>query len=260
MKRIYHYIFLISIIVLSCETKPILFNGPYFIRFTDDKLTEKESYYKPVKIQVHNAGPVPTEDITINYDIKGTAREGIDYKIAGEEPGKVTIKKGEYFGYIEVQLINNANNILREQNIILTLLNSNNKEIKIGQGESAIGKTFTLTIQDDCILSGYYSASRSAFSIPYTDITFTSEDCITYLVSNWNIDIFDYPLDSDLIFIDNGDNTLTIPEQEEENLEEDKATIKGTGFVNPLNGEITFTIALVDSPDKAPIKILYKPE
>jgi hypothetical protein len=260
MKRIYHYIFLISIIVLSCETKPILFNGPYFIRFTDDKLTEKESYYKPVKIQVHNAGPVPTEDITINYDIKGSAREGIDYTIAGEERGKVTIKKSEYFGYIEVQLINNANNILRDQNIIFTLLNSNNNEIKIGQGESAIGKTFTLTIQDDCLLGGYYSASRSAFSIPYTDITFTSEDCETYVVSNWDIDIFGFPLGADLTFIDNGDNTLTIPQQEEQNLPDDLATISGTGFVNPLNGDVTLTITLVDFEGEAPVKIIYKRE
>ena len=103
---------ILFIITIGCETDRILFQGPYFVRFTNENLTIKESATDPIKIEVHLAGPAMAQDVTINYKITGNARAGIDYTILSDV-NKVTIKKGQYFGYITVQLINNANNILR---------------------------------------------------------------------------------------------------------------------------------------------------
>ena len=61
----------------------------------------------------------------------------------------------------------------------------------------------------------------------------------------------------DLRFIDNGDNTLTIPEQEEENLDQELATIKGNGVVDPVTGSIIMNITLVDFENQPIITINY---
>ena len=229
--------------VLSCETEKILFMGPYHVRFTEESITKKESFSEPIKIEVHLAGPVLSEDVTINYAITGSARAGIDYTIASDA-NEVTIKKGEYVGYIEVHLINNANNILRSQNLVFTLQSASNSKLEVGQGPSAIGKSFTLTIQDDCILAGTYSAIQNAFDIPIQGIAITSTDCETYTVSNWNINFFSPPYDYSLSFEDNGDNTIKIPAQG------DGSTLEGEGTVDPITGKITFDLTLTYKDEK----------
>jgi hypothetical protein len=231
---------LILSLAFSCETEKILFTGPYHVRFTNESITKKESFPDPIKIEVHIVGPVQSEDITINYAISGSAREGIDYSITGDE-NKLTIKKGEYVGYIEVQLIDNANNILRSQDLVFTLLSVSKAGLEVGQGPSAIGKSFTLTIQDDCILAGIYSGTQNVFDIPIEGITITSSDCENYLLSNWNINAFSPPYDYSLTFVDNGDNTITIPVQDTD------TALKGKGIVDPLTGKITMTIVLTDN-------------
>ena len=257
MKKLFLYIILIGI--TSCETEKILFEGPYFVRFTDVALTEKESYSKVIKLEVHNAGPELTDNTTISYSISGSAREGIDYQIVGTR-GQVTIEEGEYFGYIQVKLINNANNILRSQDVVFTLTSVNSGTLKVGQGEGGIGKKFTLTILDDCILGGTYTGTRSSFSIPTKNITITSTDCETYRLSNWNIDIFDFSDPLPLTFVDNGDNTITIKSQEQEDFPEDLATIQGFGSVNPETKEIFLTVILVDFDESPEISFTLKPE
>ncbi len=228
-------ILLILLIALSCETEKILFTGPYHVRFTDESITKKESFSDAIKIEIHKAGPAPAEDLTINYTITGSARAGIDYAIVGEQ-NTVTIKKGAYFGYIEVLLINNANNILRSQDIIFTLQSTSDSKIEVGQGPSAIGKVFTLTIQDDCILSGLYNGTVNALDVPIEGISITSSDCENYLLSNWNINFFSPPYDYSLTFIDNGDNTLTVQEQGSEE------TIEGKGVIDPITRKISFEL------------------
>lgn len=237
---------------LGCETDPIIFNGPYHVRFTNATRTEKESYSRTIMLEVHVAGPAPNEAITIDYTIGGDARENIDYLILGNR-GKVVIKKGEYFGNIELKLINNSNNIIRSQDIIFTLSGVNNSEFRVGQSKGGIGKSFTLTIVDDCILGGYYTGTRSAFQIPVKDITITSQDCENYRLSNWNIDIIDWPFDLGLNFTDNGDNTLTIP------LQDENLKIHGIGAVNPSTREIVMTLTFVDF-DNEEISFTLKPE
>ena len=243
----------------SCETEKVVFKGPYYVRFTEPSSFARESFSKPITIQVHYAGPALAEDLTVSYSVGGSARAGVDYIIPGED-GKVVIPEGKFFGNIELQLINNSNNILRSQDIIFTLNGINNSGVKIGQGNSDIGKTFTFTIFDDCILGGNYVGLRSAFSIPVDDISITSEDCERYILSNWNIDIFNTPFDMDLVFIDKGDNTLTIPVQEEDNLPEDLATIAGTGIVDPVTREINMTIQLLDFEGQPEVSFTLIPD
>ena len=246
------------ILITSCETEPIIFRGPYHVRFTEPSAYDKESFSQPIDIQVHLAGPALDEELTIGYLIGGTAREGVDYVVLDERK-KVKIPAGEYFGNIRIQLINNANNILRSQDIVLTLISANQNNLEIGQGASAIGKVFTFTIFDDCILGGTYTAERIDGSNTYSDISITSQDCETYLLSNWNIDVFSTDQEMDLIFIDNGDNTLTIPEQEEEFISDELATIRGSGVVDPVTRELLMKITLVDFDDQPEVSIVYQP-
>lgn len=230
------FILLSTALIFSCENDQLLFKGPDFVRFTDEAITKKESFIQTTKIEVHLTQAVSDQDLVISYTTGGSAREGVDYKFISEK-GKVVIKKGTYFGYIEIQLINNSNNILRSQNITFSLQTVNSSDIQVGQGKSAIGKTFTYTIEDDCILSGSYSATIGVFSVPTKNITITSNDCENYLLSNWNIGIDELlPYDYSLTFIDNGDNTLTIPEQD---------GIKGNGIVDPVTKKINMNVILI---------------
>jgi hypothetical protein len=247
-------------LITGCETEPILFRGPYHVRFTEPTGFDKESFSQPIDIQVHLAGPALEEDLTVGYLIGGSAREGIDYVILDERK-KVKIPAGEYFGNIRIQLINNANNILRSQDIVLTLISANQNNLEVGQGPSAIGKVFTFTIFDDCILGGTYTGERIGGIYEYDGISITSQDCETYLLSDWNLDLPNEYGNAvmDLNFIDNGDNTLTIPVQEEETLEDEEATIKGSGVVDPTTREIMIKVIFVDIENQPEFSFVYKP-
>jgi hypothetical protein len=250
---------LAALFAFACETDRITFEGPSYVRFTDESQTQRESYSKIIRIPVHITGAAPANDIVVHYMVSGNAREGVDYVIIGNGE-TVTIKKGEFFGYIEVQLINNANNIIRSQDLILTLNHTDDSDVQVGQTKSPIGEKYILTIFDDCILGGTYNGQRTAFSIPTKNIRITSDDCITYTLSNWNVDIFNTPFDMDLTFVDNEDNTLTIPEQEEDILPEEFATIKGSGVVDPVTRVIEFTIVLVDFEEQPEITFTLTPD
>ena len=241
----------LSLAGAACENEPRIFTGPYHVRFTEVSRTEKESFSETIRIEVHLVAPALTEELNINYEITGTARENVDYTIQGTR-GSVQIDQGEYRGYIDVKLINNANNILRSQDLIFTLVSTSNGDVRVGQSEGGIGKKYSLTIQDDCILGGSYLAGRGA---PTRPVTVTSQDCERYVLSNWNIDLFTSTTPMDLFFVDNGDNTITIPEQEEENISEDFATIRGSGIVDPTTGAIVLTIVLVDFDDQPQITL-----
>lgn len=235
--------------IQGCETEPILFTGPYHVRFTNATETQRESYSKTIQLEVHLAAPAREQEITVQYSIGGSARENIDYRIVGTR-GSLTIPRGQYFGYIELQLINNSNNILRSQDVEFTLTSVNDDELAVGQGIGGIGKSFAYTILDDCVLGGYFYGTRGAFTIPIRDITITSTDCENYRLSNWNINIFQFSDPLPLTFIDNFNNTLTIPDQEQPELPADLATIRGTGIVNPVSRQITLTITLIDFDDQ----------
>lgn len=240
----------ISIILLTlgggCDDNEIIFEGPYHVRFTEPSITYKESHSPVIPISVHLVGPQPDERIVINYSIAGDAREGVDFEIVGER-GTVVIPRGESFGYIEMRLINNSNNILDRHTVDFSLVSVQPSRYDIGFGSGVkAGKDLSFTILDDCILGGSYTGTYKTNTAPIEGIQITSTDCITYLLENWDINVFSFPAIRDLTFTDNGDNTLNIPEQEELTFASDFATIRGDGIVNPVTREITLNIELVD--------------
>lgn len=244
------------VFALGCETERILFTGPYFVRFTDSSAVKLESYSQPIQIEVHYAGPELTKDITITYAISGSARENVDYKILGKR-GTVTISKEEYTGYIELQLIDNANNILRSQDVVLTLQTVDDGTVQVGQGDSGIAKSYIFTIKDDCILGGTYLGEKDLLTVPISNISVTSTDCENYTLSDWDIYAFPNPQNSwefmttrSLTFIDNGDNTLTIPVQKDPTFPDSLATIKGSGVFDPTTRKLFMTVILDDYQGK----------
>ena len=220
------------------------FEGPYFVRFTDSTLVYKESYSKPITIQVHNAGPQLSQPITVNYTVSGTAREGKEYTIVGTK-GTVVIPANKSTGTISVRLINNANNILESQSLTFTLTSVEPSSLQVGFGkEGVVGKQLTLTIQDDCLFGGFYTGSAKVGTAAYTnaDVEVTSTDCKTYRLANWNLGVFNLAaIKSGLNFVDNGDNTLTIPPQSSADLG-DNDTLRGNGAWNPRDKKITLNI------------------
>ncbi|RAJ94415.1 Calx-beta domain-containing protein [Larkinella arboricola] len=240
---------LIGLAIVACETQDFdrTFEGPYFVRFTDTTLTYKESYSQEIPIRVHNVGPQRNEPITVTYTVSGSAREGKDYSIEGTK-GTVTIPANESFGEIRLKLINNANNILESQNLVFTLTGVQSGDLQVGFGKDGImGKSMTFVIQDDCLLSGTYTGTRRVGNQSATirDIAITSSDCKTYTVTNWNIGLFSFEaIKASLTFIDNGDNSLTIPVQSNPELAAPRDTISGTGSWNPQNRQISLNVRI----------------
>ncbi|WP_461094332.1 hypothetical protein [Spirosoma gilvum] len=245
--RLLTTVILLGVGLIACDQYDVdrTFDGPYFVRFTDTTLTYKESYSKPINIQVHNVGPKLSQPITINYTVSGTARENKDYVIQGEK-GRVVIPANASTGNIVVYLINNANNILESSSLTFTLTSVQPSTLQVGFGQNNIvGKQFKLTIQDDCLLGGFYTGSGKVGNQTYTvpDVEITSADCKTYTLSNWNIGLLSFDaIKAPLNFIDNGDNSLTIPSQT--NAELGTGTLAGTGAWNPRDRKISLNLLL----------------
>ena len=231
---------------VACEQSDIdrTFEGPYFVRFTDSTLTYKESYSLPISIQVHNVGPILKEPITISYTISGTARNGKDYIIQSKE-GTVVIPANKSTGEILLKLINNANNILESQTIIFTLTSVQPGTLQVGFGiNNIVGKQLRVTIQDDCLFGGTYTGTarfgQQTVSVP--DIAITSLDCKTYTLSNWNLGLLNFNAEKPtLTFVDNGDNSLTIPPQINGSLSATEQ-LSGNGAWNPRDRKITLNL------------------
>ncbi|GAB3960670.1 hypothetical protein GCM10028805_58340 [Spirosoma harenae] len=242
-------VIVLAMSVFACETSDIdrIFEGPYYVRFNDTTLTYKESYSKPITIKVHNVGPQLDQPITINYTVSGTAREGKEYNIIGTK-GTITIPAKSSSGAITVQLINNANNILETTSLKFTLTSVQPSTLQIGVGsgnEIVMGKQFTLFIQDDCLFGGSYSGSGKIGTQTYTNnASITSTDCKNYILDNWNIGLLNFDaIHPTLTFVDNGDNSITIPTQNNAELGANDS-IKGTGAWNPRNKVITLNLML----------------
>ena len=232
--------------LLGCKEQKITFEGPYYARFTDTTLSFKESYNKIIKVKVHNAGPQLSESIIMNYTVGGTARENRDYRIIGTK-GAVVIPANQSFGEIQVQLINNANNILSSSTVEFTLTDIKPADkVQIGLGK--IGKSLTLTIRDACLFEGTYSGNRQTTPTRITtvaDIDVTSVDCKTYVVKNWNIGIFGFEaVQPSLQFVDNGNNTITIPPQKMADLNPPRDTLTGNGLWNPQTKRLTLNLRI----------------
>lgn len=237
---------LLLIGLASCEEQKIVFEGPYFVRFSDTTLSFKESYSKIIKVKVHNVGPQLDQSVIVNYTVGGTARENRDYRILGTK-GAVSIPAKQSFGEIQVQLINNANNILGSSTIDFTMTSVNPAD-KLQVGLGKLGKTFSLTVQKACLLDGSYSGNRQVAAnrvATVNDIDISSTDCRTYTLANWNVGLFSFDaIQPTLQFVDNGNNTLTIPRQINSELAAPRDTISGTGLWNPQTRRITLNLRL----------------
>ncbi|WP_162793785.1 hypothetical protein [Runella rosea] len=243
----------------GCEEQRIIYEGANFVRFTDSTLSFKESYSKAIKIRVHNGGKVLNESINVQYTIGGTAREGRDYRIEGNK-GTVIIPVNQSFGEITLYLLNNANNILESSTIEFTIAGvSPSDKIKVGFGEGGLGSKMVFTIRDACIMDGIYTGrlpvGNQAFQL--ADIEISSADCKRYTISNINVGLLGFPQffnwDSPvgfqaerpkLDFIDNGNNTLTIPQQVIPQFASGYDTLSGTGVWNPVNKQISLSIRM----------------
>ncbi|WP_345244275.1 hypothetical protein [Nibrella saemangeumensis] len=235
--------------IFSCEETDIdrTFTGPYHVRFTDSTVVYRESNSNPIVVRVHNAGPQLDQPVTVRYTVGGNAREGRDYTILGTK-GTVVIPAKQSFGEIQLQLINNANNILESQDIIFTITEVTPASLQIGLGKNnPVGKQLKFTIQDDCLLSGSYVGVRRVGqqAVTVRDIEITSVDCREYRVGNWNLGFFNLNAEKPtLTFIDNGDNSLTIPAQRNDYLAAPRDTIQGNGAWNPRDRQITLNLRL----------------
>ncbi len=264
-KYIYPHSFLLLCTVLAalwlsgCEEERIVYEGANFVRFSDSTLSYKESYSKAIKVRVHNGGKILNESINISYTIGGTAREGKDYRIEGTK-GTVIIPVGQSFGEITLYLLNNANNILESSTIEFTISSVKPADkIQVGFGKSGLGNKIVFTIRDACIMDGIYTGrlpvGNQAFQL--ADIEIFSTDCKRYTISNINVGLLGFPQffnwDSPvgfeaerptLDFIDNGNNTLTIPQQVIPQFASGYDTLSGTGVWNPVNRQITLNIKM----------------
>ncbi len=253
-------IFLAGFWLSSCEEQVITYEGANFVRFTDSTLSFKESYSKAIKIRVHNGGKVLNESINIKYSVGGTAREGRDYRIEGTK-GTVIIPVGQSFGEITLYLLNNSNNILESSSIEFTIdAVSPGDKIKVGFGEGGLGKKMVFTIRDACIMEGIYTGQlpvNATQAYQLADIEIFSTDCKRYTVSNINVGLLGFqqffnwesPVSFEaerptLDFIDNGNNTLTIPQQVIPQFASGYDTLSGTGVWNPVNKRITLNIKM----------------
>lgn len=263
MKNILNNLFVavflgISFYLVSCKEEMVTFQDR-FVRFTDTALVFKESYTPSIKIKIHNAGPVLDESIIVNYSIGGTARQGKDYRIEGTV-GAVSIPAGQSFGEISVKLINNANNIIDASTIEFTLTSTTpNDKVQIGLNGGKLGRTMTLTVKDVCLFDGIYTGLLPVKTQFYgvSNIPITSNDCKRYTIDNLNVgfgafsQFFGY-LDllgfdaqhPKLDFIDNGNNTITIPKQVITDFPPGFDTLSGTGVWNPQNKRITLSIKM----------------
>ncbi len=229
---------------LSCQEQEIVYNGPDYVRFTDTSLVYKESLAKVIPIRVHLVGKPSDTPVTVSYSVSGTAVEGRDYSIAGQK-GVVTIPAGSLFGEIGLNLINNANNILRSSELLFSInaASQGEKSVQVGTGKNfTMGNSLRVTIEDDCLFGGFYNAKRTGYDREVKDIAITSTNCTEYLVANWNVGVLSFNADKvSLRFIDNGDNSITIPNQYNVILGD---TLLGNGAWDPRTRQIILNLAV----------------
>lgn len=265
-KYLFTHFLLLSFLILAgfwlagCEEERIVYEGSSFVRFSDSTLSYKESYSKAIKIRVHNGGKVLNESINVSYVVGGTAREGKDYRIEGTK-GTVIIPVGQSFGEVTVYLLNNANNILESSTIEFTITAVKPADkVQVGFGKSGMGSKIVFTIKDACIMDGIYTGQlpvNATQAYQLADIEIFSADCKRYTVSNINVGLLGFqqffnwgnPVNFEaerptLDFIDNGNNTLTIPRQVISEFASGYDTLSGTGVWNPVNKRITLNIKM----------------
>jgi hypothetical protein len=147
MKNILYRISSIAILVLAtivvgCDEELTVFEGPYHARFSGTSASVNESATTETTIQVHFAGPKPTEAITIEFSVTGGAA-GTDFNLIGSN--SLTIPAGEYFASFKVSPIND--DVASGNKVITFEITSVSNGISAGLG--LVGKKYNYTIVDD---------------------------------------------------------------------------------------------------------------
>ena len=142
-------------------------NGEYTLTITDDDGAPDAAFAAntgsvgegggPHNVRV-NIDPVSSADITLNYDLGGTADEGVDYDITGGS-GTITITAGTAGVDIPVEIVDDSDDEL-DETVILTLTG--------GTGyETGSPSVYTLTITDDDQPEIYFSHVEAEYEEDY---------------------------------------------------------------------------------------------
>lgn len=148
-----------TLFLVACETnEPQVFEGPYHVRFTKNSDEIVENYHDPIdnanhpaSVSIHIASPLLESETRIQYRLGGSATEGEDYEIIGENMNEAVIPAGESFTDIQFRVLNNRER--QDNRLIKMTITSVNNDLKIGRGGGNLGRTFEYTItDDDCLV------------------------------------------------------------------------------------------------------------
>ncbi len=141
---------LLSLLLISCEEDGTTML-PLHVKFTNSSASVGESDTTPLTVSVHLAGPIPTSDITVNFEISGgDAVQGTDFEMTSS--GSVTIPSGSNFATFDISMIDN---FVEDgtKTLVLSLTGTSDGTRVAGpggpDGPGLAGKTFSITINDD---------------------------------------------------------------------------------------------------------------
>ncbi len=141
---------LLSFMLISCDDNDDV-TLPLHVKFTNASASVGESDTDPLTVSIHLAGPIPTSDITVNFEISdGNAVQGEDFQMSAT--GAVTIPSGSNFATFEISMIDN---FVEDgtKSLVLSLTGTSDGTRIAGpggpDGPGLAGKTFSITINDD---------------------------------------------------------------------------------------------------------------
>ncbi len=212
MKKIFYKLasialFSSALFMVSCEEELTVFEGPFHARFSGSATSVNENATTETTIQVHYAGPKPTEAITVDFSVSG-GTAGTDFNLIGSQ--SLTIPAGDFFASFKVSPINN---VVASGNKVITFeITSVSGGVTAGLG--LVGKKYTYTIvDDDCPFEvenfvGVYDCDEPGYAVYDVELAAGTEPN-TIVVSNF----WDYSVASIYIVFDPNSNTITVPDQ-----------------------------------------------
>jgi hypothetical protein len=147
MKNVYSKFLMLVVAIgisFSCEEEfQVLNPDSYFVQFGQTSRDVTESV-TTIKIPVTLAAPEQGSAVAIQYQITGTAVEGVDYEFDSEK-GAASIIAGSFADTVIINILNDFEADGSKQ-LVLELSSATNG---LNAGLGAFGKKFTLNIADD---------------------------------------------------------------------------------------------------------------
>lgn len=175
---------LVVVVAVACEEKQTIFDGPYYVRFTNTSASIAENATSNSTIRLHAASPKRGSEIEVKLSVQG-GTEGVDFDFV-QGGTTLTIPAGEYFTQFVIAPIDN--DINDGAKTIRFTIESVSGGLDAGFG--LVGKTFTYSItDDDCAtpsLEGKYlvynrDATPAGCGNPANDGDLTYEATITLI-------------------------------------------------------------------------------